>query len=164
MYQYTTLINISNSLLYDVFLEAFQGFRIVEEADRESFYKMLESNGYDPELSVGAFDADTNELVGFVLNSIKTIDHERKAYVILTATKPMFRRLGIMRSLMELVKNMLLKENVSVYFTEVLKDHTGALKLYEAVGFEVIKEVETIVSTKAGSRQVIQYEIAVKLS
>lgn len=61
MYQYLTLENVSKALLYDTFLEAFQGFAIVSKSDMGDFYDLLENKIYDPAISVGAFCMNTNE-------------------------------------------------------------------------------------------------------
>lgn len=163
MYNYSTLENTTNKILYDTFLEAFQGFPIVSKANIEDFYILLKNNEYDPLISVGAFRGGSNELVAFALNSIRNVGDKRAAYIILTGTKPLYRRQSIMNNIFEKSKELLRQKKASFWFTEVLVTNVPALKFYQAQGFGIKNEVTTVVSTKAGNEQVLQYEIAITL-
>lgn len=163
MYRYLTLENVTNELLCDTFLEAFQGFPILSKTDIDDFNTLLKSNEYDPVLSVGAFNADTNELVAFVLNSITNEENEPAAYSILTGTKPVYRRRGIASHLFKKSKEILRQKGVTRYCTEVLVNNVAALHFYQAQGFEIKNRVMTLVPSKEGAEQVLQYAIAASL-
>lgn len=162
MITYTTLENISYKTLYDSFMKAFVGFRIVKEADYKTFSEMLDAQNYDPGISVGAFDAETGELVSFVLNSIKENDNET-AYDILTGTIPNYRRLGISSNIFAKIKEILKQNHVKIYTTEVLKDNSAALNLYLSQGFEIQGEVIKVIKIPNGSREVNEYKIGLKI-
>ena len=162
MITYTTLENVSYETLYDSFMKAFVGFRIVEEADYQTFSDMLDAQHYDPKISIGAFDSKTGELVGFVLNSIVENDNET-AYDILTGTIPNYRRLGISRKIFAKIKELLKQKQVKLYTTEVLKTNPTALNLYLSLGFEIQSEVTKIIKIPNGSREVNEYKIVLKI-
>lgn len=163
MFRYSTLETISIAQLYDVFKEAFQGFPIVSEATAITFGEMLSHNEYNPRLSLGAFTAETDKLVGFVLNRILFADNRKTAYAILTATRPKFRRQGIMTHIFRNTKELLCRKKVVLYETEVLKNNIPALTLYQSQGFTIVNEITTTLPAKTESRLVSQYKLALTL-
>lgn len=163
MYRYSTLENISNEKLYEIFMKAFEEFPIVKETDINGFCDMLKEHGYDPMISVGAFHPDTDELIGFILNSIKNETNMRAAYAILIGTNPMYQRQGIMKELLLNTRLLLVQKDVTIYTTEVLISNTSALAFYQSQGFKIQKEIITDVKTNTGIKEVIQYEITLDL-
>ena len=161
MITYTTLENVSHERLFDSFMKAFVGFRIVKEVDLPTFSEMLSSQNYDPRLSIGALDSDTGELISFVLNSIQ--DHGDTAYVILTGTVPDYRRCGIARTIFKQIIELLKENQIKSYTTEVLKTNPAALNLYQSLGFEIQNEVTKTIKTLNGSRSVTEYKIVLNI-
>lgn len=88
---------------------------------------------------------------------------EADYYDILTGTVPDCRRKGISRAIFEKVKTILKEKQVELYTTEVKRNNTIAWNLYQSLGFEIKKEVVTIINTPHGSREVEQYEIMMKI-
>ena len=162
MIKYSTLENTTNRVLFDAFMQSFQGFRITTETTYESFCEMLEEQKYDPSISVGAFETETGELVSYVLNSILERE-EKTAYDILTGTIPDYRRMGLSKNIFKKVKSVLMQMGVKVYTTEVLKSNQGALELYLSIGFTIKGEVVKTIKTPQGNREVYEYEITMKL-
>ena len=124
MITYTTLETVSYEAIYNAFMKAFVGFRIVTEATYESFCEMLAEQNYDATISKGAFDSEIGELVSFVLNSILR-DDTQTAYDILTGTIPEYRRKGISRIIFEKVK-------------ELLKQNCGTVRNYYATAVRAV--------------------------
>lgn len=162
MIEYATLENVSKVVLFETFMKTADNFRIKDEANLDMFCEMLLERDYDPAISVGAFDTETGEMVSFVLNSILK-DDKKTAYDILTGTVPDYRRKGISRAIFEKVKTILKEKQVELYTTEVKRNNTIAWNLYQSLGFEIKKEVVTIINTPHGSREVEQYEIMMKI-
>jgi len=162
MVKYSTLENISKEVLFETFMKTADGFKMKEEVDLDMFCEMLVERDYDPAISIGAFDIDTEELVSFVLNSILK-DNEKVAYDILTGTVPEYRRMGIAREIFNKVKTLLKEKQIELYTTEVKRNNIIAWNLYQSIGFEIEKEVITTIKTSYGSRQVEQYEIVMKI-
>lgn len=162
MIRYSTLEDVSVEVLFNAFMQSFQGFRITTETTYESFSEMLTERNYDPAISIGAFDTETGELVSYVLNSILERD-VKTAYDILTGTVPNYRRQGISRAIFEKMKILLRQNEVKLYTTEVLKTNDSAINLYLSVGFTIKDEVISIIKTPKGSREVYEYEIVMSL-
>ncbi len=162
MIKYTTLENITNRVLFEAFMQSFQGFRITTETTYDSFCEMLAERKYDPSISVGAFETETGELVSYVLNSFLERG-EKTAYDILTGTIPDYRRRGISKNIFDKIKGVLIQKGVKEYTTEVLKSNPEALNLYLSVGFIVKGEVVNTIKTPKGNREVYEYEISMNL-
>lgn len=162
MITYSILENIPYDILYKSFVQAFADFPISSEATYETFCKMLRDCGYDPSISIGAFDSETCELVSFVLNSIVKSDTST-AYVILTGTIPNYRRHGISKTIFTKIKTLLRQKEIKLYTTEVKKDNYIALNLYKALGFEIKDEIITVVNAANENRNISQYKIAMRI-
>ena len=161
MIKYSTLENVSNEVLFDTNWKTMSE-RLKKEVNLERFCEMLREQDYDPTISVGAFDTDTGECVGLVLNSILK-DKEKTAYDIMTCTIPEYRRRGIARTIFEKVKVLLRARGVEIYTTETKRDNVIAQSMYRSLGFEITNEVVTTLKTLTGSRQVEQVEVVMKL-
>lgn len=159
---YSTLEDVSIRTIFYAFMKSFEGFRITTETTYESFSEMLLEQNYDPTISIGAFDSETNELVSYVLNSIREKD-VITAYDILTGTVPNYRRRGLSRTIFERLKVLLAQKDVKLYTTEVLKTNPEALSLYTSVGFSIKKEVVNVIKTPKGNREVYEYEIVMNI-
>lgn len=162
MIEYSTMENVSKEALFEAFMKTADSFRMKDEVNLDMFCEMLIEHDYDPTISIGAFDTETGELVSFVLNSILKND-KKTAYDILTGTIPNYRRMGISRAIFDRVKILLKEKKVELYTTEVKRNNTIAWNLYQSIGFEIKKEVVTIIKTQNGNREVEQYEIIMKL-
>ena len=161
MIKYSTLENISNEVLYKTNMKTASE-RLKKEVNLDMFCEMLRERDYNPTISVGAFDTDTGECVSLVLNSILK-DKENTAYDIITCTIPEYRRRGIARTIFENVKVLLRERGIEIYTTETKRDNTIAQNMYRSLGFEITKEVVTILKTPYGSREVEQYELVMRL-
>lgn len=163
MIQYSTLENVSNEVLYEANLKTINvNGQLRKEINPAMFYDMLAEHDYDPSISVGAFDTETGECVGMVLNSIVK-GKEKTAYDILTCTVPEYRRMGIARTIFEKVKVLLKEKGIEIYTTETKRTNTVAQNMYRSLGFEITKEVVTSLKTPNGSRDIEQYELVMKL-
>lgn len=161
MIQYTTLENVSYEVLYETNLKTMSD-RLKKDVNLDIFCEMLKEQGYDPTISVGAFDTETGECVSLVLNSILK-DREKTAYDIITCTIPEYRRRGIARAIFERVIAILRERGIETYTTETKRSNLVAQSMYRALGFEITNEVETTLKTLDGSRQVEQYEVVLRL-
>ena len=64
MLTYSNLTGLSISYLKNIFNEAFSDYTIPMQLDEKQIRAHLESNDFDPRLSIGCFDGD--KMVGFV--------------------------------------------------------------------------------------------------
>ena len=134
MIKYTTLENVSDKVLFETNWKTMSE-RLKKEVNPDSFSEMLREQGYDPTISVGAFDTATGECVGLVLNSILK-DKEKTAYDIITCTIPEYRRRGIARAIFEKVIVLLKERGIETYTTETKRDNLIAQSMYRSLGFE----------------------------
>jgi [ribosomal protein S18]-alanine N-acetyltransferase len=82
-------------------------------------------------LSLGAFDPETGELLGYLVIS-RYVD---AWHVMNVAVTPERRRLGIARTLLEHLFDVTAGDERRGYTLEVRVSNEGAIKLYEALGF-----------------------------
>ncbi|MBN1188977.1 MAG: GNAT family N-acetyltransferase, partial [Dehalococcoidales bacterium] len=134
---YSTLENTSVQTLFLAFLEAFEDFPSTKNVTVEAFQNMLQIRGYNPEISLGAFDKSNHILAGFILNGLRAWNGKSTVYDILTGTVPSYRRQGIANIMFEKLRVVLRQKHAEQYVTEVKKENTTAIKLYKKQGFEI---------------------------
>ena len=160
---YAQLENVPTKVLYEANLKTMNPNSLLKkEVNPEMFDELLDSHGYDPSVSVAAFDEDTGECVGMVLNGIRK-DRRNTAYDILTCTIPEYRRMGIAKTIFEKVIPLLKEKGFTTYTTETKRTNLIAQNMYRSIGFEITKEVVTTLKTQDGTREVEQYELVMKL-
>ena len=160
---YAQLENVPTKVLYEANLKTMNPNSLLKkEVNPEMFDELLDSHGYDPSVSVAAFDEDTGECVGMALNGIRK-DSRNTAYDILTCTIPEYRRMGIAKTIFEKVIPLLKEKGFTTYTTETKRTNLIAQNMYRSIGFEITKEVVTTLKTQDGTREVEQYELFMKL-
>jgi ribosomal-protein-alanine N-acetyltransferase len=109
----------------------------IERIERESYptpwsRSMFASELAKPSsLSLGAFDRKTSELLGYLVIS-RYVD---AWHVMNVAVAPPHRRRGIARTLLDNLFAQTAGDGRRGYTLEVRISNTGAIKLYEALGF-----------------------------
>jgi ribosomal protein S18 acetylase RimI-like enzyme len=137
MYIYSTLENTSVQTLYLAYLQAFEGFPSTKNVSIESFQNMLQIRGYIPEISMGTFEKSSHNLVGFILNGFRTWNGKNTVYDIVSGTLPSYRRQGIADTMFKNLRSYFKQINAEQYLTEVKKENTTAIELYNKQGFEI---------------------------
>ncbi|MDY4067729.1 GNAT family N-acetyltransferase [Bullifex sp.] len=127
MITYTNLTGFSYSFLKKTFNEAFSDYNIPMNLSEEQIKIHLESNDYNPRLSIGAFDND--KMVGFVFVG----QRGNRLYDGGTAVIKEYRRKGIAKNMIKSILNKMQKDEV--FILECISDNTRGLKLYESLGF-----------------------------
>lgn len=84
MIVYNSLENQSFVKLYNTFIKAFSDYRVKTNVSQESLENNLKRRGYRPDASICACDGD--EMVGFLLNSVRQWDGKTTAYDTGTGT------------------------------------------------------------------------------
>ena len=109
----------------------------IEEIERASYptpwsRSMFASELAKPSsLSLGAFERKTGDLLGYLVIS-RYVD---AWHVMNVAVAPSFRRRGIARMLLDSLFEQTAGDGRRGYTLEVRVSNTGAIKLYEALGF-----------------------------
>lgn len=128
MITYSNLTGLSISYLKNIFNEAFSDYTIPMQLDEKQIRAHLESNDFDPKLSIGCFDGD--KMVGFVF-----VGHrDNRLYDAGTAVIKEYRRNGIAREMLE--KIIAKMDKSDEFILECISTNSRALKLYESLGFK----------------------------
>ncbi|MFW6680722.1 GNAT family N-acetyltransferase [Lacrimispora sp. AGF001] len=138
MLHYESLIHVGREEIYQSFLNAFSDYQVPMNMTFPQFEKMLKRRGFDPNVSVGAFEGDT--LVGFILNGCRTWNGKATAYDVGTGVVPDFRKQGITSRMLQTARQNFGKSGVEQYVLEVLTANTSAANIYTKNGFTVERE------------------------
>jgi len=127
--------------LADVFTAAFSDYAVKLVMTADALAAMQTRRGYDPAVSFGAYADDA--LVGFALtcrDDTTTPRHPRggRIYNSGTGVVPAHRRTGLARRLIDAV----IAACDAPYVLEVLEDNAGAIALYQAAGFAIIRRLQ----------------------
>lgn len=138
MLHYESLNHIEREEIYQSFLKAFSDYQVPMNMTFLQFEKMLKRRGFDPSVSVGAFEE--NSLVGFILNGCRMWNGKATAYDVGTGVIPQFRKQGITNHMLQTARQNFGKSGVEQYILEVLTANTSAANIYTKNGFTVERE------------------------
>lgn len=137
MYTFKTLENISMEVIHKAFVEAFSDYQVKMDLPKWKFENMLIRRGFTPELSMGAFKDD--QLVGFVLNGLRTWDGKPTVYDLGTGVIGEYRKQGITSNILTKIRELLKEREIKQYLLEVLQINTSAVTLYQKQGFMIVR-------------------------
>ena len=92
--------------------------------------------------SVGAFD--DGQLIGLILGGLDTVEGKKMAYNGGTGVVPNRRGKGITPKMYEFLLEIYRKEAVDMALLEVIDKNTAAIRSYEKVGFQVLREFDCV--------------------
>ncbi|MFA6841268.1 MAG: GNAT family N-acetyltransferase, partial [Sphaerochaetaceae bacterium] len=148
--------------LHRCFVRAFGDYAVPMDLPLEQFGTMLVRNGFDADLSVGAFH--DGQLVGFVFNGVRDNISGKLAYDSGTAVLPRFRGRGIATRLVRYSMDRLAQAGVYGYVLECIASNETALELYRKSGFRQTRhldcwqaETETLLSHRIDVRSQYQF-------
>lgn len=131
-----SLDTISFESLFIAFNKAFSDYEM--QVNSEELRVMLNRRGFVPSLSFGIFEDDA--LVSFTLNGIGEFNGEKTAYDTGTGTIKEYRGKGLASKIFTDSIPYLKKAGISQYLLEVLQHNTGAVSVYQKLGFTVSRE------------------------
>lgn len=140
------LTNCSIENIHRAFLQAFADYSVPFQLQLHEMEYMLHRRGFEPSLSYGAFDGGT--LVAITLNCIGTWNERATTYDTGTGTIPQYRRQGLGAAIFDACIPALKMAGMQQYLLEVMQDNKRAKKLYENVGFEIVREFDTYYASK----------------
>lgn len=129
----------SPSELKEVFNLSFANYFVPLQLSEEQLSKKLRNDGISLEFSVGAFHQD--KLVGFIFNGIGLFDGSKMAYNGGTGVIPEFRGQKLPVKMYEYIIPKLKEEGVKSCILEVIDENIPAIKSYEKVGFQKVREL-----------------------
>lgn len=139
--QVRTLEGEDRARLYDAFRASFADYAVPVTMGREDFDAMHARRGYDPGLSLGAYDG-SGDLIGFIFSGAGPWRGERAGYDMGTGVVPSARGSGLAYTLAEELKGLLRARGIGTYVLEVLKGNEAAIRTYRKAGFEVTRQFE----------------------
>ena len=122
--------------LFEAFEQAFADYEV--QLNKAEFSTMLKRRNFDPKASFGAFDG--NKIVSFTCNGIGNFYGTPTAYDTGTGTLKDYQGKGLATQVFEYSIPYLKKSGIKEYLLEVLQHNTGALSVYQKLGFEVTRE------------------------
>lgn len=134
MIVYNSLESQSFVKLYNTFIKAFSDYQVQINVLQESLENNLKRRGYRPDASICACDED--EMIGFLLNSVRQWDGKTTAYDTGTGVVKRYRNQGISGSMFSKILQALKDMNVRRYILEVIQSNAPAVHLYEKQGLK----------------------------
>lgn len=122
--------------LFETFEQAFADYEV--QLNKSELLTMLKRRGFDSKASFGAFDGD--KIVSFTCNGIGDFYSMPTAYDTGTGTLKGYQGRGLATQVFNYSIPHLKALGIKEYLLEVLQHNTGALSVYQKLGFEVIRE------------------------
>lgn len=160
MYTYKILENADVPILYRAFIDAFSDYQVKLNLLIEVFCNMLKRRGFAPDYSVGAFTESGDQLVGFILNGLRSWRGALTVYDLGAGVIPSHRKKGISRNLFRHVQKVMEQNHINRYLLESLQENTAALELYKSMGLSITRDFSCFRLEKSAFLPVAtQYEV-----
>lgn len=131
-----SLNNICFDELFEAFEQAFADYEV--QLNKAELFAMLKRRGFEPKASFGAFDG--NKTVSFTCNGTGNFYGTPTAYDTGTGTLKEYQGKGLATQVFNYSIPYLKALGIKEYLLEVLQHNTGALSVYQKLGFEVTRE------------------------
>jgi ribosomal protein S18 acetylase RimI-like enzyme len=125
--------------LYATFTEAFSDYVYPFALTEAQFRNHLLLNGVDLSRTAGCFI--DGRLVGFSLNGFGEWDGVPTVYDAGSGVIPSYRRRHICEAMFDMMLPALARDGIGQCLLEVITSNTGAVMLYEKLGFQVKREL-----------------------
>lgn len=125
--------------LYEAFIEAFSDYVVPFALTEAQFRNHIVLNAVDLERTVGCIDGE--KLSGFSLNGFGEWEGRSTVYDAGTGVIPDRRRQGISRAMFDLMLPVFEQQGVEQFLLEVVTTNSGAIALYEDLGFRPVREL-----------------------
>lgn len=132
-----SLASASLAELTRSFNEAFSDYFVPLQLTEPAMAVKLRSENIDLNYSIGAFE--NNELKGFILHGIDTLDGVKTVYNAGTGVVPPHRGKGLTEQLYKTVLPLLSKEGITHHQLEVIEQNAPAIRVYEKIGFRTVR-------------------------
>ena len=129
----------------EVFLKAFQNYFVPLPTDVDYWKNRFAAVKVDWELSFGMFEGD--DLVGYIINAIGNHNGKLTAYNTGTGVLEEFRGRQIVDDLYEHAFPVFRKRGIEKCLLEVICENKRAIKVYERIGFEKLRQLSSFAGT-----------------
>ncbi len=125
--------------LHDAFTEAFSDYVIPFALSEDQFRNHINLTAVDLARTMGCLE--DGRLIGFTLNGFGKWKGRSTVYDAGTGVVPASRRQGISEAMFDRMLPQFREDGIEQCLLEVITTNTSAIKLYEKLGFEVIRRV-----------------------
>lgn len=132
-----TLETISIDQILKVFNHSFSDYLIPFHLELDQLKSKLESENIKLEYSVGAFEKE--QLVGFILHGYNP--NRLAIYNGGTGVIPAYRGNGLTKQMYAFILPKLKQHNIKQLVLEVISNNTPAIKSYEKIGYQKVREL-----------------------
>jgi ribosomal protein S18 acetylase RimI-like enzyme len=140
-WEYSFLKETHIPVLHKTFLKAFADYQIdMSYMTEERMYYRAIKNGVDYECSVGTFYQ--GKMVGFTFIGIDKWQGKKAAFDAGTGIIPDFRGKSIAKGMFDYALPKLRDVGVKTFVLEVLQKNEAAVRAYQKVGFQVVREFD----------------------
>lgn len=143
--QFQTLHNTSIENITEAFNLAFSDYMVPVNLTAAQLTGKMKSESVDPVLSAGAFDG--NELIGFILHGVDTINGQKTAYNAGTGVAPNHRGNKITNQLYDFILPKLKEAGIQNIQLEVIMENQPAIAAYRKTGFKFKRELHCFKGT-----------------
>lgn len=147
-YSFSFLRDKDIPVLHRAFLKAFADYVIPIQLNEEQFQIKLKREGIDLRFCAGAYYQD--ELIGFIATGLGEFMGKPTAYNGGTGVVPAHRGKGITKKLYEFMFPKLRESGLELCLLEVIQDNTPALHVYQSLGFQEVRKVDSYRVLKKG--------------
>lgn len=127
------------SNLFETFTEAFSDYVFPFALTETQFRNHINLNGVDLDRTAGCFVG--GRLAGFSLNGFGQWDGNETVYDAGTGVIPAERRRGLSEAMFEMMLPRFKAEGIVQCLLEVINTNTGAIRLYEKLGFDTVRRL-----------------------
>ena len=138
------------------FLEAFQNYFVTLPDDVEYWRNRFAAVKVDWELSFGMFEGE--RLVGFIINGVGNHNGKLTAYNTGTGVLNEYRGQQIVNALYAHAFPDFRQKGIEKCLLEVISENSRALKVYERIGFEILRKLGSYTGTISPEGAVISLE------
>lgn len=125
----------------ECFLKAFENYFVPLPQDINYWKNRFEAVKVDWKLSFGMFDNE--KLVGYIINAVGLHDGKITAYNTGTGVLPAYRGHKIVDRLYQYAFPIFQQEGIEKCLLEVICENQRAIKVYERIGFETLRELRS---------------------
>lgn len=125
--------------LYETFTEAFSDYVNPFALTEIQFRNHLILTAVDLEHTVGC--TEQGKLIGFSLNGFGRWEGRQTVYDAGTGVIPTYRRQGVSRAMFDMMLPAFQAKGIEQFLLEVITTNTGAIKLYEMLGFGRVRDL-----------------------
>ncbi len=135
-----TLQGVDVANILQAFNGAFSDYFVPFQLTLEQLKTKMNVDKINLDYSVGVFDGE--KLVAVILHGVDYLEGKKVVYNGGTGVIPEYRGQALTRQMYEFILPILQKQSIDYLILEVVSKNIPAIKTYQKVGYEIIKELK----------------------